>query len=449
MTMEPAILAIYDRPVPRYTSYPTAAQFDSSIGPEQHGGWLSELRGGEAALYLHIPFCRQLCWYCACHTMAMRREGALDAYATALEREILLLAQAAPGFMVDSMQWGGGTPTQLGADRLLAIGHLVDTVFDRRSNAEISMEVDPRHCDEATVQAMAELGVTRVSFGVQDFDERVQRAINRVQSFETTLATLERVRGAGMTRVNVDLVYGLPSQTLETLARTLDLALALAPDRFAVFGYAHVPWMKPHQRLIPSETLPDATARSAMAALVSEKIVAGGYVRVGLDHYARPGDKLAQALAARRLQRNFQGYVADDSPWVVGVGASAISSLPAGFSQNIADPAEYMKAMERGGFATARGITVSLEDRLRGDIISQLMCLYTADVGEACKKHGAEARAFLSTIDGLAPLIRDGLVLIDGDRLAVTDRGRPLVRSVCAAFDRYYTGIEGRHSRGI
>lgn len=449
MAMEPAILATYDRPVPRYTSYPTAAQFESSIGPEQHAGWLNDLRSGETALYLHVPFCRQLCWYCACHTMAMRREGTLDSYAAALESELALLARVAPDFIVGSVQWGGGTPTQLGASRLRAVGHLIDGLFDRRCDAEISMEVDPRHCDEATVEAMAALGVTRVSFGVQDFDETVQRAINRVQSFETTLATLERVRRAGMNKINVDLVYGLPNQTLETLARTLELALALAPDRFAVFGYAHVPWMKPHQRLIPSETLPDAAARSAMAALVSERLVDSGYLQVGLDHYAKPSDKLAQAVANRRLKRNFQGYVADESPWVVGIGASAISCLPGGFSQNSADPAEYMAAMGRGGFATARGIAVGLEDRLRGDIIGQLMCAYAADVGETCRKHGADAGAFLAEIDDLAPLVRDGLVSIDGERLTVTNRGRPLVRSVCAAFDRYYAGAEGRHARGI
>lgn len=447
--MEPSILATYDRPVPRYTSYPTAAQFDSSVGPQQHAEWLGDLRSGEAALYLHVPFCRQLCWYCACHTMAMRREGTLDTYAAALERELTLLAGVAPDFMVGSMQWGGGTPTQLGATRLRAVGRLVDSLFDRRCGAEISMEVDPRYCDEATVDAMADLGVTRVSLGVQDFDGAVQRAINRMQSFETTLATLERVRRAGMRKINLDLVYGLPSQTLDTLARTLDLALALAPDRFAVFGYAHVPWMKPHQKLIPSETLPDAAARAAMAALVSERLVGGGYVRVGLDHYARPGDKLAHAVADQRLQRNFQGYVADDSPWVVGIGASAISCLPGGFSQNVSDPAEYMATMERGGFATVRGIAVGSEDRLRGDIISQLMCQYAADVDAACRKYGAETDAFLAEIGGLGPLVRDGLVSIDGGCLAVTERGRPLVRSVCAAFDRYYTGVEGRHARGI
>lgn len=383
--------------------------------------------------------------------MAMRREGTLDSCAAVLERELTLIAHAAWDFIIGLVQWGGGTATQLGAGRLRVIGRLVDDLFDRRCDAEISMEVDPRHCDETTVEAMAALGVTRVSFGVQDFDEAVQRAINRAQSFETTATTVERVHRAGMTKINLDLIYGLPNQTLETLTRRLDLALALSPDRFAVFDYAHVPWMKPHQKLIPNETLPGVAARSAMAALVSDRLVGDGYVRVGLDHYhyARPSDKLAWAVANRRLQRNFQGYVADESPWVVGIGASAISYLPGGFSQNIADPAGYMAAIDQGGFATARGFAVGPDDRLRGDITGQLMCSYSADIGETCRKYGADATAFPAEIDGLAALVCDGLVSIDREQLAVTDHGRPLVRSVCAAFDRFYTGAQGRHARGI
>ncbi len=447
--MEPATIAAYDRPVPRYTSYPTAAQFDSSVGPREYEDWLGELRAVETALYLHVPFCRQLCWYCACHTMAMRRNSTLDSYAAAMQSELLHLSRVVPDVIVGSVQWGGGTPSQLGAKRLRAVGELVNTLFVRRMDAELSMEIDPRFCDDEIVQTMADLGVRRVSFGVQDFDESVQRAINRMQSFDMTRSALDRVRGAGIAGVNLDLVYGLPGQSLETLTRTLDLALALAPDRFAVFAYAHVPWMKPHQKLIPMELLPDATARLEMAALVSERLVAEGYVRVGLDHYARPRDKLALAAASGGVRRNFQGYVADGSPWVIGVGASAISCLPSGFSQNASDPAKYMTAVERGEFATARGIAVGTEDRLRGDIIGQLMCSYVADVGAACRKYSAELPGFLAGIDGLGTLVRDGLVALDGESLIVTERGRPLVRSVCAAFDRYYTGREGRHARGI
>lgn len=447
--MEPTLLAAYDRPVPRYTSYPTAAQFTASVGAAEHARWLGELAGDVAALYLHVPFCRQLCWYCACHTMAMRQEGTLQEYGVLLQRELDLVAAAAPGVVLDAIQWGGGTPSQLGPRRIVDVGRRIASLFDRRANAEISMEIDPRYCTAELAEAMAAVGVTRASLGVQDFDGAVQQAINRIQTLEVTSAALERLRSVGITRANIDLVYGLPGQRLETLSRTLDQAMALGPDRFAVFAYAHVPWMKPHQKLIDAAALPDAPMRAAMAALVAERLVEAGYARVGLDHYARPVDSLARAAADGTLQRNFQGYVADGSPWVVGVGASAISSLPGGFSQSVADVAQYMAALEDGHFATARGVAVDAEDRLRGEIIGHLMCTYEVDVADVCRRRGVALETFLASVEGLGPLQRDGLIEFDRGRVAVTDRGRPLVRSVCAAFDRYYTGAEGRHSRAI
>jgi oxygen-independent coproporphyrinogen III oxidase len=447
--MEPALLAAYDRPVPRYTSYPTAAQFTASVGAAEHARWLGDLAAGSAALYLHVPFCRQLCWYCACHTMAMRQEGTLQEYGALLQRELDLVAAAAPGVVLDAVQWGGGTPSQLGPPRILEIGRRIAALFDRRADAEISMEIDPRYCTSELAEAMAGAGVTRASLGVQDFDDAVQQAINRIQTLETTAKALQLLRSVGIVRANIDLVYGLPSQTPEKLARTLDQAIALGPDRFAVFAYAHVPWMKPHQKLIDAATLPDAPMRARMAALVAERLVAAGYLRVGLDHYARSDDALARATADGTLQRSFQGYVADGSRWVIGVGASAISSLPGGFSQNVVDAAQYMAVLETGRFATARGIAVDTEDRLRGEIIGSLMCSYEADVADVCRRRGVALEPFLESVRGLGVLQRDGLIEIDRGRVAVTDRGRPLVRSVCAAFDRYYTGAEGRHSRGI
>lgn len=447
--MEPALLVAYDRPVPRYTSYPTAAQFTPAVGAAEHARWLGDLAGGSAALYLHVPFCRQLCWYCACHTMAMRQEGTLQEYGSLLQRELDLVAVAAPGVVLDAVQWGGGTPSQLGPQRIVEVGRRIAALFDRRADAEISMEVDPRYCTMEIAEAMAGVGVTRASLGVQDFDEGVQRAINRIQTLEITAAALQLLRSAGIERANIDLVYGLPSQTLDKLSRTLDQAIALGPDRFAVFAYAHVPWMKPHQKLIDAAALPDAPMRAQMAALVAERLAAAGYVRVGLDHYARPADTLARAMGDGTLRRNFQGYVADGSPWVIGVGASAISSLPGGFSQNVVDVAQYMAMLGAGHFATARGIAVDAEDRLRGEIIGSLMCSYEADVADVCRRRGVAPESFLGSLAGLGVLQRDGLVELDRGRVTVTDRGRPLVRSVCAAFDRYYTGAEGRHSRGI
>jgi oxygen-independent coproporphyrinogen-3 oxidase len=447
--VEQTIIAAYDRPVPRYTSYPTAAQFTSAVGSAEHVRWLNDLKGDFAALYLHVPFCRQLCWYCACHTMAMRSERTLERYSAALRHELRMLAAAAADLIVGSVQWGGGTPSQLGAAKLRKIGGDIKDHFDRRAGAEMSMEIDPRYCDADLVEAMAAIGVNRASLGVQDFDVAVQQAINRTQSFELTQSALRRLRAAGIARINIDLVYGLPRQTEASLARTLDQAIALDADRFAVFAYAHVPWMKLHQRLIDTDRLPQAAERAAMATLVAERLTAAGYAQVGLDHFARPGDALERATRDRTLRRSFQGYICDESAWVVGAGASAISSLPQGYSQNVVDVAGYMSAVEQGRFATVRGVAVDADDRLRADIIARLMCTYAADIDAICHRHGVAPRQFLETISGLDQLKQDGLVMVDRGHLEVTDLGRPLVRSVCAAFDRYYRGLEGRYSRGI
>jgi oxygen-independent coproporphyrinogen-3 oxidase len=446
--MDPALLAAYDRPVPRYTSYPTAAQFSPAVGPHEHAAWLRDLNGDAAALYLHVPFCQTLCWYCACNTMAMSRPGTLDAYADALLHELEAVARLAPTLVVEGIQWGGGTPGQLGAGRLRAVGKRIAELFDWRSDAEISLEIDPRHCDSELAASVAAICVNRVSLGVQDFDETVQAAINRHQSLEDTAAAIARLKAVGVKRFNIDLVYGLPHQTLASLARTLDLAIGLAPDRFAVFGYAHVPWMKPHQRLIDQATLPGNALRAEMTELVRDRLLAAGYRRIGLDHYARPGDRLERARRDGNLHRNFQGYVADGARWVVGVGASAISSLPNGFAQNVADPADYMAAVRAEGLATARGCALTRDDHLRGEIIDRVMCQGSVDVDALCRVYHVDPEAFMSTVD-LRTLERDGLVRRDGAGLAVTEAGRPFVRFVCAAFDQYYAGQEGRHSRGL
>ena len=446
--MDPALLAAYDRPVPRYTSYPTAAQFSPAVGPVEHAAWLRQLNDEAAALYLHVPFCQALCWYCACNTMAMSRPGTLDAYADALLRELEAVARLAPRLVVEGIQWGGGTPGQLGAGRLRTVGKRIAELFDWRSDAEISLEIDPRHCDSELAAAVAAICVNRVSLGVQDFDETVQAAINRHQSLADTSAAIDRLKAVGVKRFNIDLVYGLPRQTLASLARTLDLSIGLAPDRFAVFGYAHVPWMKPHQRLIDQATLPGNALRAEMTELVRDRLLAAGYRRIGLDHYARPGDRLEQARRDGSLHRNFQGYVADGARRVVGVGASAISSLPSGFAQNIADAADYMAAVRADGLATARGCALTRDDHLRGEIIDRVMCQGSVDVDALCRAHRVDPEAFMSTVD-LRPLERDGLVRREGGGLAVTEAGRPFVRFVCAAFDQYYAGQEGRHSRGL
>lgn len=446
--MSSLLPAAYGAPVPRYTSYPTAAQFGPSVGAREHADWLEDLAGGSACLYVHIPFCQELCWYCACHTQAMNRPATLDRYASVLRAELEAVSRTAPGIVLEGIQWGGGTPGQLGPEQLKAVGRHIAALFDRRCDAEVSLEIDPRHCDARLADAAATIGVTRISVGVQDFDPGVQKAINRLQDFDQTRAAIECCRSAGIRRFNIDLVYGLPGQTLATLDVTLDLALRLGADRFAVFGYAHVPWMKPHQKLIDEAALPDNALRAEMQVLVAAKLTGAGYRRVGLDHYALPADRLARAVDTGTLHRTFQGYVADRSRFVVGVGASAISSLPRGFTQNAADAGQYMACLAATGFATVRGIALNPDDRLRGAIIEQVMCRNEVDVGSLCRRYGVDTEAFLSTIE-LEPLERDGLLQREAGRLVVTDLGRPFVRFVCAAFDRYYTGQPGRHSSGV
>lgn len=446
--METDLLAAYSRPVPRYTSYPTAAEFAPTVGAAQHAAWLRDLDGELASLYLHVPFCQALCWYCACNTMAMNRTGTLDAYADALAGELEAVASLAPGLVLSGIQWGGGTPGHLGPARLRAVGKKISGLFDQCADAEVSFEIDPRFCDSELAAAAAAIGVTRASFGVQDFAPQVQAAINRRQTVEDTANAIVQLKAVGVKRFNIDLVYGLPRQTLASLDKTLALAIGLSPDRFAVFGYAHVPWMKTHQRLIDPTTLPDDAMRVDMTDLVANRLMSAGYRRIGLDHYARPGDRLEQASHAGTLHRNFQGYVADQTASVVGVGASAISCLPRGFTQNIADAGQYMAAIADHGRATARGRELTPDDRLRGAIIERLMCRGVADIESLCRSHHVDTDAFMAMID-LGSLERDGLVQRDGPSLVVTAAGRPLVRFVCAAFDRNYTGQDGRHSRGL
>lgn len=446
--------AAYDRPVPRYTSFPTAAQFHGGVGPVEHRAWLQELAlngatMADATLYLHVPFCARLCWYCACHTSVVNRPESLEAYARALTREIDLVAAEAPDLKIGSIQWGGGTPSQLGPARLAAVARHLAARFERRDGSETSMELDPRFCDEALAATLREIGVDRVSFGIQDFDVDVQQAINRPQSFDETMDAMDRLSTVGIDRFNLDLVYGLPRQTCETLERTLDLVLDLGPDRIAVFAYAHVPWMKPRQGLIAADTLPGLAERAEMAMLVSDSLLSAGYLKVGLDHYALPTDPLARAAGNGRLRRSFQGYVAETKPWVVGLGASAISTLPSGYTQNTADARRYGALIDAGCFATTRGYALSAADRLRGEIIERLMCGFAVDLGEVCGRHGVSSKTFVAEIEGLPALIDDGLVRCKGDRLEVTPFGQPLVRFVCAAFDHHLRHTDGRHSRGI
>jgi oxygen-independent coproporphyrinogen III oxidase len=444
----------YDGRAPRYTSYPTAASFTDKIGPATYAEWLATARdAGPASIYLHVPFCERLCLYCGCNTAVVRSEAARHAYAGRLIKEIGLVATAlgarAPAAHV---HWGGGTPTTLAPADMIAVMKALRAAFAFDASATISVEIDPTTFAPDRVAALKTIGLTRASLGVQDFDEGVQEAIGRKQSFAETAAAAEAARGLGVTSLNLDLIYGLPRQTVDSVRRTALQALKLGADRIAVFGYAHVPWMKKHQQLIAEADLPGALERFKQQEAIRRVLIDhGGYEPVGLDHFARPTDPLAAAMREGRVRRNFQGYTTDESPLLLGFGASAIGGLPQGFVQNLTAGPAYAKAIDAGRLATARGVAFTTEDRLRGALIERLMCSLSVDLVGVAESQGADPALLLDDARGLARFVADGLARWDGRRVDVTEKGRPFVRSIAALFDATMRGApaEPRFSRAV
>ena len=450
--MTPEIVARYaDRPLPRYTSYPTAPHFAPGMTPERYAGWLGELpAGAPVSIYLHVPFCRSMCRYCGCHTTITAREAPITRYLEALHAEIGWTRSAVGRpLAARHVHFGGGTPSLMRPDQFIALMDALGGSFRLDGQSEVAIELDPRTLEPAMIDALAEGGVTRASLGVQSFDPVVQRAINRVQSFEQTASATECLRRAGVRGVNFDLIYGLPHQTVQSCLETVAQSLTLLPDRFSVFGYAHVPSFKIHQRKIDEITLPDGAERHAQAEAIAGMLEGAGYVRVGLDHYARPEDELARAFRDGRLHRNFQGYTTDACQTLIGLGASSIGRLPQGYAQNSVLIGEYQTRVAANGTAVAKMCAFKGQDRLRGEIIERIMCDYRVDLGQLCARHGVEAADVIRSAAGLAQLEQDGLTAFRGCILEVPTEARPLVRAVAAAFDEYLGQGPARHSRAI
>jgi len=445
------LLQRYGGAVPRYTSYPTAPHFHDGINADVYADWLAALPADQpVSLYLHVPFCQRMCWYCGCHTKVVGRYEPIHDYAETLAREADLVADALPGRLrVSHLHFGGGSPTTLSEDDFRMIMARLGQRFDFVPDAELAVEIDPRTMTDAMAEALAESGINRISFGVQDFNTKVQEAINRVQSFDDTKAVLDILRRHGINAVNLDLMYGLPHQGVADAERTVDLAVDLGPDRLSVFGYAHVPWMKTHQKMIDEVALPGAAERFEQAEAVARRLAEHGYVRIGLDHFARSDDPMAKHLQAGELRRNFQGYTTDQASSLIGMGASAIGSLPQGYVQNAPSIRAWRRAIDAGGFAVERGLELDPTDRLRRDIIERLMCELHVDLAPFETKDGAPDDGFAAERARLMPMADDGLVNLDGAHVAVTEAGRPFVRSVCAVFDTYLQTGKGRHSAAV
>ncbi len=445
------LLETYGGPVPRYTSYPTAPHFRDSIGPADYAGGLAGLTpaDGPVSIYLHIPYCRELCTYCGCTTKITRRYAPIAAYVDDLRAEIDLVAAALGNPpAVSHVHFGGGTPNILGAGDFRAVMEHLHAAFHFGPQTETAVEIDPRVLSHDMAEAMAAAGVTRVSIGVQDLNERVQRAINREQPFTVVRRAVDLLRAVGIDRINLDLMYGLPLQTVDHVLRTVDRTAELEAQRIALFGYAHVPWMKSHQRLLDGLPRADAQGRFDQAAAAALRLVRNGYRRVGLDHFALPDDSLCQALDTGRLRRNFQGYTTDTANVLLGLGASAIGELPGGYFQNAPDTGTYRRRIAAGQLATVKGIPIDADDHRRRAVIERLMCDMTVDLD----RFGGTA-SFTAELACLHDMAADGLVRVDGAVVTVPEDARPLMRAVAAVFDAYLpasgTAPQARHSQAV
>jgi oxygen-independent coproporphyrinogen-3 oxidase len=435
-------MARFSIEAPRYTSYPTAAEFSSATTAQDFHSALEEVGAASArpvALYVHLPFCRELCHFCGCHALVARTPERIDRYLDALAAESRAVARSLGGRRpIGELHFGGGSPSFLEADQFERLLVSLRDVFPFAKDAVLSLEADPRTTDREKLVRYRRLGVGRLSFGFQDLDDGVQHAIGRHQSAEVSVRAYETAREVGFDGINLDLCYGLPEQTEATFARTVAQVVALGPDRVAIFGYAHVPWMKPMQRLIPTAALPRAELRVRLMAAARQALVAAGYLAIGLDHFALPGDALGRAAANGTLHRNFQGYTTTATDALVGLGLSAISDLPRGYFQNARTLADYHAATRAELLATERGVLRTADDILRGEIIRTLMCRGRLEIAPL------ERRFDISFTDTFAPeltelrgLEREGLLQLTAEAIALTPLGSAFVRNVAKVFDAY------------
>lgn len=438
-------LGLFDAKVPRYTSYPTAPHFSDRVGSDQMQEWIKAVpAGGQISLYIHIPFCRRLCWFCACRTQGTATAAPVAAYLETLCDEIDMLARTLPpGVTLNRMHWGGGTPTLLTPDMIASLAGKVAGVLPFAPGAEFSVEIDPNEIDGPRVDALVAAGMTRASIGVQDFDPDIQAVIGRDQSFEITAEAVERLRGAGVHSLNADILFGLPHQTPERITDSVSKLLSLGPDRVALYGYAHVPWMARRQSLIPSDALPTPAERLKLFEIARNLFTWDGYREIGIDHFAVPTDSLAKAHAAGQLKRNFQGYTDDQSDTLIGLGASSISRFPQGYAQNNAATSRYVGSIRDGAFATARGHVFGGDDLLRAAIIERVMC----DFEVLAEDFGAQAPQALELMRSAFQAFDDTLIL-QNDRLIIPAASRALTRLVARHFDSYRVE-EGRHASAI
>lgn len=424
--------------VPRYTSYPPATRFHDGVGAANWSVWMDEQPERPVlSIYVHIPFCKTMCWYCGCNTTVPNRDERVARYLDALDREIRTRPAPENG-IVHHIHFGGGSPDMLSPERFHRIMDAFRDRFEIADEAEIAVELDPRGVTEDLAEALAAAGVTRASLGVQDLSPEVQTLIHRIQPAETVARAAMRLRRAGILAINMDIMYGLPAQTVERVEATARAVADMGADRVSVFGYAHVPWFKKHQRAIPEDRLPGASERFDQMHAAAACLKDAGYAAIGFDHFARPEDSLARAARAGELRRNFQGYTDDPYDVLIGYGASSISESRQGYLQNLTDPAHYAQALENGTLVQVRGLERTPAECETGERIARLLCDFEVEPGP----DGFDAEA-------LADVVADGLVVLRPDRLIVTPAGRPYVRNIAARIDPAFQAAVNQHSQAV
>jgi oxygen-independent coproporphyrinogen-3 oxidase len=442
-------LGLFDAKVPRYTSYPPATKFSNDVTGPVYRDWIESIpEGSRISLYLHVPFCRRLCWFCACRTQGVRSDEPVLAYVETLKTEIANLGALLPqGVSVAKLHWGGGTPTLLSAASMTDLAAHLRRHVSFAEDIEFSVEVDPNEIDEARLTALAEAGMNRASIGVQDFDPEIQKTIGRLQSYEVTRATVEGLRAHGIHSLNADILYGLPDQSQARISDSVQMLLSLSPDRVALYGYAHVPWMAKRQAMIPTDALPSPEQRLKLFETARRLFLWDKYDEIGIDHFAKPTDSMAKAARSGHLRRNFQGYTDDTCDVLIGLGASAISRFPQGYAQNASSTAAYQKAVRAGELATGRGHVFKGEDRLRSRLIELLMCDFAIDF-DTVQAEFAVDDAALQALCSPAVAQFGEMVSLKSRRFEIPTEGRALTRMIARSFDAYEMREEG-HSSAI
>lgn len=447
----------YDKPGPRYTSYPTAPQFNESFTHENYLDEIVKTNYGknlpDLSLYFHIPYCDTLCYFCGCNMIITRNRDRIKEYNSYVKKEIDLLRQyLLPDRQVSQHHWGGGTPTHLNPYEINDLAGYINKSFNFKPDSENSCEIDPRELTKAHLEALRNNGFNRISMGVQDFNEKVQKAVNRIQPEDVTRQAVSWIRELGFQSLNLDLIYGLPFQTVEDFALTVDKIIDINPDRIAVFNYAHVPWMKKHMALIQPEDIPAPEVKLEILKMTIEKLTSAGYEFIGMDHFAKPDDELSIAMREKKLYRNFQGYSTNAGADLYAMGITSISQLKNIYAQNYKTEKEYYTAIDNGILPTTKGYRLTEDDHLRREVIMKLMCNFELDFGEIEKQFNINFKKYFAWgLSNLTEMQNDDLLEIDDDSIKVKNMGRMLIRNIAMNFDGYIERKEdkAKYSRTV